>query len=233
MPHPPAVAASQRKSGSAPSEFENLRSRSRRLARRLVLVPRRRPAESARRYCIHADAHRPRRAGAPAASKHRFVAARRRCARPDQMRAAEQHRAGRAFVWRFCHLRRRRSGGEQSLLDVVQPAVQEVIQGVLDRRDTTVPVRDAAAFKVNEKDRAWVDSLATPQPIGTMTEKIKLTGVRERVATKAYIRAAGYPNVSFDKACARTKADRSWRTYEVPCGHDVMIDKPDRLAEIL
>jgi len=121
----------------------------------------------------------------------------------------------------------------ESLLDVVQPAVQDVIQDVLDRGDTTVPVRDAAAFKVNEKDRAWVDSLATPQPIGTMTEKIKLTGVRERVATKTYIRAAGYPNVSFDKAYARTKADRSWRTYEVPCGHDVMIDEPDRLAEIL
>ena len=121
----------------------------------------------------------------------------------------------------------------ESLLDVVQPAVQEVIQGVLDRGDTTVPVRDAAAFKVNEKDRPWVDSLATPQPIGTMTEKIKLTGARERVATKTYIRAAGYSNVSFDKAYARTKADRSWRTYEVPCGHDVMIDKPDRLAEIL
>jgi len=121
----------------------------------------------------------------------------------------------------------------ESLLDVVQPAVQDVIQDVLDRGDTTVPVRDAAAFKVNEKDRPWVDSLATPQPIGTTTEKITLTGARERVATKAYIRAAGYPNVSFDKACARTKADRSWRTYEVPCGHDVMIDKPDRLAEIL
>jgi pimeloyl-ACP methyl ester carboxylesterase len=121
----------------------------------------------------------------------------------------------------------------ESVLDVVQPAVQDVVQDVLDRGDTTVPVRDAAAFKVNEKDRAWVDSLATPQPIGTMTEKITLTGARERVATKAYIRAAGYPNVSFDKACARTKADRSWRTYEVPCGHDVMIDKPDRLAEIL
>jgi len=121
----------------------------------------------------------------------------------------------------------------EALLDVVQPAVQEVIQGVLDRRDTTVPVRDAAAFKVNEKDRAWVDSLATPQPIGTMTEKIKLTGARERVATKTYIRAAGYPNVSFDKAYARTKADSSWHTYEVPCGHDVMIDEPDRLADIL
>lgn len=121
----------------------------------------------------------------------------------------------------------------EALLDVVQPAVQEVIKDVLARGETTVPVRDAAAFKVNEKDRAWVDSLATPQPIGTMTEKIKLTGARERVAGKTYIRAVGYPNVSFDKAYARVKADRSWRTYEAPCGHDVMIDEPDWLTEIL
>ena len=118
-------------------------------------------------------------------------------------------------------------------VDLVQPAVQEVIQAALERGDTTVPVRDAAAFKVNQKDRAWVDLLSGPQPIGTMTEKIRLTGARERIPKKAYIRASGYPNVSFDKAYARAKADRSWRTYEVPCGHAVMIDEPDRLAEIL
>jgi pimeloyl-ACP methyl ester carboxylesterase len=118
-------------------------------------------------------------------------------------------------------------------VDLVPPAVQEVIRAALQRGDTTVPVRDAAAFKVNEKDRAWVDALATPQPIGTMIEKIKLSGARERIAKKTYIRASGYPNVSFEKAQARAKADRTWRTYEVPCGHDVMIDDPDRLTEIL
>ena len=66
-----------------------------------------------------------------------------------------------------------------------------------------------------------------------MTEKISLTGARERVANKIYIRASGYPNVSFDKAYARAKANPTWRTYEVPCGHDVMIDDPERLTEIL
>src|SRR5262249_46950960 len=115
----------------------------------------------------------------------------------------------------------------------VQPPAQEGSPPAPPRPETTVPVRDAAAFKVNEKDRAWVDSLATPQPIGSMTEKLTLTGARERIAKKAYIRASGYPNVSFEKAYARAKADPSWRTYEVPCGHDVMIDAPDRLTEIL
>ena len=118
-------------------------------------------------------------------------------------------------------------------LDLVQPAVQDVIRAALERGETTVAVRNAAAFRVNEKDRAWVDSLATPQPILTMTEKLTLTGARERIAKKTYIRASGYPNVSFEKALARVTADPSWRTYEVPCGHDVMIDDPERLTEIL
>jgi pimeloyl-ACP methyl ester carboxylesterase len=120
----------------------------------------------------------------------------------------------------------------QSVVDLVQPAVKEIILAAAARGETTVPVRDAAAFNVNEKDRAWVDSLAGPQPIGTMTEKLKLTGARDRIANKTYIRASGYPNVAFEAAHARAKA-AGWRTYEVPCGHNVMIDMPERLAEIL
>ena len=46
-------------------------------------------------------------------------------------------------------------------------------------------------------------------------------------------RAGRYPSPGFDKAMARVKADKSWRVYEVPCGHDVMVDMPERLLEIL
>jgi pimeloyl-ACP methyl ester carboxylesterase len=120
-----------------------------------------------------------------------------------------------------------------ALVEIVQPAVQEIIHGAQARGDGTVPVRDAAAFRMNEKDRAWADSLANPQPIGTFFEKIWLTGARDRIAKKTYIRATGYPNVPFDKFYERAKADPSWGTYEVNCGHHIMIDEPDRLAEIL
>lgn len=119
----------------------------------------------------------------------------------------------------------------QSVVDLVQPAVKEIILAAQARGETIVPVRDAAAFNVNEKDRAWVDSLAGPQPIGAMTEKLKLSGARDRI-TRTYIRATGYPNVAFEAAHARARAE-GWRTYEVPCGHNVMIDMPERLAEIL
>jgi len=120
-----------------------------------------------------------------------------------------------------------------AMADLTSQAVRDGLKSATERGDLGVAPRPAAAFLVNEKDQAWVDALCVPQPIGCMTEKLKLTGARERIGKKAYIRAAAYPNPGFDKAYARVKADPAWRTYQVPCGHDVMVDMPQRLAEIL
>jgi pimeloyl-ACP methyl ester carboxylesterase len=95
------------------------------------------------------------------------------------------------------------------------------------------PAPPASAFHVNEQDRAWVDSKTMPQPLALAFSTIRLTGAREKVAKKTYIRAPVYPQPAFDTYYAAKKADPSWRTYEVPCGHDVMVDMPDRLVEIL
>ena len=92
----------------------------------------------------------------------------------------------------------------------------------------------AEAFLVNEKDRAWVDSKLMQQPNGVATQPIKLTGAREKVARKTYIRATKYPQAAFDKALAECKTDKSWKTFETTsAGHDVMGDAPDWLADIL
>jgi hypothetical protein len=113
------------------------------------------------------------------------------------------------------------------------PAVQEGIRAALQRGDIAMPPRSAEAFGVNAADRAWVDRLCVPQPIGTFIDKIALTGARDRIPRKSYIRAASYANPGFDRALAAVRSDPSWRSYEVPCGHDVMVDDPDRLTEIL
>lgn len=120
----------------------------------------------------------------------------------------------------------------QALIDLGAPAVRDGLLAA--RRDgaTTVPPRSAAMFNVNEKDRDWVDAQCTPQPIGCMLGKVTLSGARERIARKSYIRAGAYPNPPFDAALEKARA-RGWRTYEVACGHDVMLDAPERLAEIL
>ena len=91
----------------------------------------------------------------------------------------------------------------------------------------------AAYFNVNEKDRAFVDRKCTPQPIGTYGDPVKLTGAREKIAKKTYIRAKGFNSGGFDAIAARLKADPSWNVHDMPCGHDAMIDMPDRLTELL
>ena len=97
------------------------------------------------------------------------------------------------------------------------------------------PSPKAEAFLiVNEKDRVWVDAKLTSQPNGVALQPIKLTGAREKVAKKTYIRAVKYPQPAFDRAYAECKADRTWRTFEATgCGHDVMVDAPEWLTDTL
>ena len=48
------------------------------------------------------------------------------------------------------------------------------------------------------------------------TQPIRLTGKRETIARKTYIRAPRYPQAAFDKALAECKADKTWRTFTNP-----------------
>jgi pimeloyl-ACP methyl ester carboxylesterase len=92
----------------------------------------------------------------------------------------------------------------------------------------------AKTFSVNEKDFAWIDSKLTPQPNGVATQPIRLTGKRETIARKTYIRAAKYPQAAFDKALAECRADKTWQTFvNEASGHDVMVDQPEWLADVL
>ena len=120
----------------------------------------------------------------------------------------------------------------QSVVDIWPAAMRDGLLAAERGGATTVPPRAAEAFKVNEKDRAWVDAQCTPQPIRCFLQKLTLTGARERIAKKSYIRATGVAIPYFDAGLASAR-QKGWLTYEVPCGHDVMLDMPERLAEIL
>jgi hypothetical protein len=111
--------------------------------------------------------------------------------------------------------------------------VKDAIAAAQGRGEFTLKPVSAAAFRVNEKDRAWVDRLCTPQPIATMTDPSSITGARDRIGKKTYVRAKGYPSVPFDTALAKFKDNAAWKTYEMTAGHDAMVDEPERLSEIL
>jgi len=99
------------------------------------------------------------------------------------------------------------------------------------------PVPKVEDFKIlDPKNAAWVQTRMTAQPTRLATQPIVLTGARERIAKKTYIRAPRYPQPTFDAALAKCKTDPTWKTFELKAsesGHDVMVDAPGRLVEIL
>lgn len=97
----------------------------------------------------------------------------------------------------------------------------------------SIPPPPSKAFKLNEAQQAWVDSKLTAQPIHTWLQKIHVTGAQYRVPKKTYIRASRFNSPALREIHARLKRNRAWMTYEMPCGHDAMIDMPELLAEIL
>jgi pimeloyl-ACP methyl ester carboxylesterase len=120
-----------------------------------------------------------------------------------------------------------------SLISLANPGPRKALEEAVARGDLVARPVPAAAFNVNEKDRAWVDAKCTPHPLAAVVEKIAATGGREKIARKTYIRATGFKSPVFDETLARMKAAPGWKTYEVASGHDVMVDHPDRLAGIL
>lgn len=118
-------------------------------------------------------------------------------------------------------------------LSTASQVSRDAIAAAIDRGELGTKPLPAKIFGDSEKNWAWIDELSTLHPILTLTDKCTAIDGREKIARKTYIRALGYPNPAFNAALEKTKADKSWKTYEVQCGHDVMIEEPDRLVQIL
>lgn len=118
----------------------------------------------------------------------------------------------------------------ESIVEKASANTKDVINAAMERGDASIKSPLASAFGVEEKDRAWVDSKITPQPIATFTEKVAYTGAREKIAKKFYMRATAYKSPTFDANLDKAKKDSSWITHEFSCGHDVMVIQPDNLV---
>ena len=82
-----------------------------------------------------------------------------------------------------------------------------------------------------EAERVRVAALATPQPSGTFTERLKVTGAYLAVPRKTFILATGWDG--FGAVTAPLRDDPAWAVHELPCGHDVPLLMPEELAALL
>jgi pimeloyl-ACP methyl ester carboxylesterase len=120
----------------------------------------------------------------------------------------------------------------QSLHDMV-PEAQRARQVDSTNGSGFIPPIPADVFGVNERDRAYVNAQCVPHPLETMRERLALTGARERVEHKTYLRAGNYRSIPFDAARDRFTGAPGWVVDAIPAGHDVMLDAPEDLAVAL
>ena len=96
-----------------------------------------------------------------------------------------------------------------------------------------MPPIPAEVFNLNEADRDWVNSQCTMQSAETFQQPIRLTGGIDKISNVTYIRASGFEEGSPFPPFLEKARSKGWATHEVDCGHDVMVDKPEELSQLL
>ena len=121
---------------------------------------------------------------------------------------------------------------------LVQHLPEDQYKGMLELTRTVgegwkVPPIPAEVFNVNAADRDWVNRQCTMQPLATFEQRIALSGGAQAIPRVTYVLANGFVEGSpFPPFYEKAKA-RGWKTVTVPCGHDVMLDRPEELTSIL
>src|ERR1700749_1222429 len=90
----------------------------------------------------------------------------------------------------------------------------------------------AEHFNVNLRDAGWVNAQCTSQSIASFEEHIRLNWVPSHTHDATHILATGWDNSPFLAAHERAKT-KGWKTRTVTCGHEVMLDLPRELTDLL
>lgn len=121
----------------------------------------------------------------------------------------------------------------QSLFDVVGPETALYTIATAAADGIMVPAPSAEFFDLDPANRETVTQRMTPHPLATFIEAVHLTGRERDVARRTYIFATGYRFPTHRLIADRLRGTPGSRIEQIDCGHDVMIDRPVELADLL
>jgi pimeloyl-ACP methyl ester carboxylesterase len=122
----------------------------------------------------------------------------------------------------------------QSLHDTLPPSQRDLqLELTLQHGEGwKVPPIPAEAFNVNANDLEWVNRQCTMQSLATFQQVITLKRKVDAVTPTTFILASGWNDSPFSVFHERAQA-KGWKTLTIPCGHDVMLDRPAELTSAL
>ncbi|WP_410631060.1 alpha/beta fold hydrolase [Amycolatopsis sp. cmx-4-83] len=112
-----------------------------------------------------------------------------------------------------------------------------VITGAADRlpgRVDSLVYLDVVDSGYAVRPLPFFDPRATPHPLASVLQPLRLTGDPARVRRRDYVYAAGWDGESpFTPVYERLRADPTWTTHSLDGGHNLMRDAPGELLKIL
>ena len=120
------------------------------------------------------------------------------------------------------------------LLDLTAPERRQQIEAAAAKAGSfTLPV-PPGVWKIADPEKdAWVSRRVVPHPMATMRQVLEHTDPWTRVAKRVFVLAEGNEGSPFHRYAERYRDDPAWTVVGVPCHHDVMVDEPALLTEIL
>lgn len=106
---------------------------------------------------------------------------------------------------------------------------ESMIGGSFSENPTPAPEVGDDDYPTKAESRR-VARLSTPQPTGTFTERLKVTGAYLKLARKSFILATGWEGF---QSVAAPLRDKGWTVHELECGHDIPLLMPKELADLL
>ena len=81
-----------------------------------------------------------------------------------------------------------------------------------------------------QEDRLWMEAHLGPMSFACYTQPIQLS--QPPADRRIYIRS-DFPNEVFDASYQHALNSPGWQAHRLPCGHDIMVDCPLELAQLL
>jgi pimeloyl-ACP methyl ester carboxylesterase len=95
-------------------------------------------------------------------------------------------------------------------------------------------VREGAGADLEEPLRSWVRGKLTPQSMASCIEPVRLSGARERVRVKTFIRATKSTRApKVEQTAAAVRNNPNWRYEELACEHSTQLHMPKETADAL
>lgn len=103
-----------------------------------------------------------------------------------------------------------------------------------DNLPPMLPLGHNVGEEYPEPIRTWLRERMTPHPAASFVEPLHLTGARERIRSKTFVKATGPGTVTFPHGTVEPIiADPTWRYEELPCGHNIPVEMPEETARII